>query len=400
MSVSTCVRGRRRSKQNIARVEELWNESRAAIRIERSRTCAARFSIADCFYAPVAFRFQTYGVTPQGDAKPYLSALLRASVRARMGSGGAGGDDGHRGRRAARRLSRQAPRRRPLVGPMADPALAALQDTVRAAADARRPLTIRGGGTKAFYGEAVAGRHCRHDCACRHRRLRAHRSSSSRRAWNAARRCRERRCAAQRTDARLRAAAFRVRRRRWAVRSRRASPGRDGRTRARRAILCWAFASSTATGEDARFGGRVMKNVAGFDVVAADDAVRWARCGVITEVSLKCLPLPKAEATSGGRMLGRRIDPPRESLGRASAAALRNVLARRATVGAALRRRARGRRGDAVDWGRRRSRRRGVLAQRPRSHRIRSSSRRGSGDVALWRLSVKASAAATCDRAA
>ncbi len=28
------------------------------------------------FYAPVAFRFRTYGVAPQGDAVPYLAALL------------------------------------------------------------------------------------------------------------------------------------------------------------------------------------------------------------------------------------------------------------------------------------------------------------------------------------
>jgi len=34
------------------------------------------FSIADCFYGPVAFRFQTYDVHPRGAAGDYLRALL------------------------------------------------------------------------------------------------------------------------------------------------------------------------------------------------------------------------------------------------------------------------------------------------------------------------------------
>lgn len=38
-----------------------------------------------------------------------------------------------------------------------DPALVELRDRVRAAAAARRPLCIRGGGTKDFYGEALVG---------------------------------------------------------------------------------------------------------------------------------------------------------------------------------------------------------------------------------------------------
>ena len=62
-------------KSNIARIEELWNESRRRFGSGGPYLCG-RFSIADCFYAPVAFRFQTYGVTPQGDAKAYLTALL------------------------------------------------------------------------------------------------------------------------------------------------------------------------------------------------------------------------------------------------------------------------------------------------------------------------------------
>ena len=37
--------------------------------------CGA-YSLADVFYAPVAFRFQTYGVQPAGAAGTYLKSLL------------------------------------------------------------------------------------------------------------------------------------------------------------------------------------------------------------------------------------------------------------------------------------------------------------------------------------
>ncbi len=49
-------------------------------------------------------------------------------------------------------------------------------------------------------------------------------------------------------------------------------------------------------GVDLSFGGRVMKNVAGFDVARLMTGA-MGTLGVITEVSLKCLPLPRAEAT-------------------------------------------------------------------------------------------------------
>jgi glycolate oxidase FAD binding subunit len=49
-------------------------------------------------------------------------------------------------------------------------------------------------------------------------------------------------------------------------------------------------------GDDLSFGGRVMKNVAGFDVSRLI-AGSLGTLGVIVEVSLKCLPRPKAELT-------------------------------------------------------------------------------------------------------
>lgn len=50
------------------------------------------------------------------------------------------------------------------------------------------------------------------------------------------------------------------------------------------------------TGCDLTFGGRVMKNVAGFDV-ARLMAGAMGTLGVLVHISLKCLPLPKMEAT-------------------------------------------------------------------------------------------------------
>ena len=49
-------------------------------------------------------------------------------------------------------------------------------------------------------------------------------------------------------------------------------------------------------GDELAFGGRVMKNVAGFDV-SRFLAGSLGTLGVILEVSLKCLPLPRAEMT-------------------------------------------------------------------------------------------------------
>ncbi len=60
---------------NIARVEEIWTESRRRFGAGGAFLCGA-FSLADVFYAPVAFRFQTYGVQPAGAAATYLKALL------------------------------------------------------------------------------------------------------------------------------------------------------------------------------------------------------------------------------------------------------------------------------------------------------------------------------------
>jgi glutathione S-transferase len=61
---------------NIARIESIWNESRRRHGTQGEYLCGA-FSLADVFYAPVAFRFQTYGVEPSGAAGVYLATLLQ-----------------------------------------------------------------------------------------------------------------------------------------------------------------------------------------------------------------------------------------------------------------------------------------------------------------------------------
>jgi len=60
---------------NIARIEEIWTESSRRFGQSDAYLCGA-FSLADAFFAPVAFRFQTYGVQPHGAAGAYLAALL------------------------------------------------------------------------------------------------------------------------------------------------------------------------------------------------------------------------------------------------------------------------------------------------------------------------------------
>jgi glutathione S-transferase len=61
--------------ENIARVAEIWTDSRRRWSKGGPYLCGA-FSLADAFYAPVAFRFQTYDVRPDGSAGEYLASLL------------------------------------------------------------------------------------------------------------------------------------------------------------------------------------------------------------------------------------------------------------------------------------------------------------------------------------
>lgn len=59
---------------DIARIEEIWDEGLA--RFGGPFLAGAEFSAADAFFAPVAFRFQTYSVTLATPAADYLGRLL------------------------------------------------------------------------------------------------------------------------------------------------------------------------------------------------------------------------------------------------------------------------------------------------------------------------------------
>jgi glutathione S-transferase len=60
---------------DVVRVSEIWNEGRNRFGTGGAFLCGA-FSLADVFYAPVAFRFRTYDVRPEGVAGRYLQDLL------------------------------------------------------------------------------------------------------------------------------------------------------------------------------------------------------------------------------------------------------------------------------------------------------------------------------------
>lgn len=60
---------------DIARVTEIWTEGRRRWSGGGAYLCGA-FSLADAFYAPVAFRFRTYGVPLDGPAAGYLRTML------------------------------------------------------------------------------------------------------------------------------------------------------------------------------------------------------------------------------------------------------------------------------------------------------------------------------------
>ena len=60
---------------DIARIDAIWSEGRARFGGTGDFLCGA-FGIVDAFWCPVAFRFQSYGVTLTGPSLAYHQALL------------------------------------------------------------------------------------------------------------------------------------------------------------------------------------------------------------------------------------------------------------------------------------------------------------------------------------
>jgi glycolate oxidase FAD binding subunit len=174
------------------------------------------------------------------------------------------------------------------------PTLAALRERIVAAAKARSPLVIRGGGTRAFYGEPVTGEVLD---VTPHAGIVAYEPTelvitalagtplaqieATMRASGQMLAFEPPRFAAASTLG-------------GAIASGLSGPRRPYAGAARDMML--GVNILDGTGEELVFGGRVMKNVAGFDVARLMTGA-LGTLGVITQASLKCLPLPKAEAT-------------------------------------------------------------------------------------------------------
>ncbi|HIQ07460.1 MAG TPA: glutathione S-transferase family protein [Thiotrichaceae bacterium] len=66
---------------DIARIDEIWS-TYSQKTVDKGQWLMGEFSIADCFFAPVASRFQTYGVVLSSAAQQYATQLLaHQSVR-------------------------------------------------------------------------------------------------------------------------------------------------------------------------------------------------------------------------------------------------------------------------------------------------------------------------------
>ena len=177
---------------------------------------------------------------------------------------------------------------------MADSAFAALQDRIRAAHAAKQPLVIRGGGTKDFYGERCEGERLETTALTG---IDAYAPSELVITARAGTPLDEIEQAMAEHGQML------------GFESPRFGPGGTlggtiaaGLSGPRRpyagAVRDFVLGLKIVdgTGEALSFGGRVMKNVAGFDVSRLQTGA-LGTLGVITEVSLKCLPRPKVEAT-------------------------------------------------------------------------------------------------------
>ncbi|HMM51373.1 MAG TPA: glycolate oxidase subunit GlcE [Burkholderiaceae bacterium] len=181
-----------------------------------------------------------------------------------------------------------------MSAPASDPVLAELRDRVRAAAAAREPLCIRGGGTKDFYGQPPAG------------------EPLEMRGWHGivgyeptelviTARCGtplaevEAALAERGQMLAFEPPAFGAAATIGGVIAAGLSGPRRASAGAARDFVLGATLLDAA-GRELRFGGQVMKNVAGYDVSRLACG-SLGILGPILEVSLKVLPLPAAEAS-------------------------------------------------------------------------------------------------------
>ena len=177
---------------------------------------------------------------------------------------------------------------------MTEAVVAEWQARIRAAVAARTPLRIRGGGTKDFYGQALEGEvldttpcegivdydptelvmTVRAGTRLAHveRTLRAQGQMLA---------CEPPRFGEEATIGGFVAAGL-------------SGPRRPYAGAVRDIVL--GVRMLDGKGDDLAFGGRVMKNVAGFDVARLMTGA-LGTLGILIEVSLRCVPMPKAETT-------------------------------------------------------------------------------------------------------
>jgi len=177
---------------------------------------------------------------------------------------------------------------------MTDAALDALRDTVRAATAAHAPLAIRGGNTKHFYGAAVVGDVLDTRALTGIVDYEPTELVITARAGTLLADIE----AAMRENGQMLAfepphfdAGGTLG---GAIASGLSGPRRPYAGAARDLVL--GVRVLDGAGCEQRFGGQVMKNVAGFDVARLMTGA-LGTLGVLTEISLKCLPRPRTEAT-------------------------------------------------------------------------------------------------------
>ena len=177
---------------------------------------------------------------------------------------------------------------------MMEAVIASWQARIRAAVAARAPLRIRGGGTKDFYGQTLAG-DVLDTTACEgivdydptelvitvRAGTRLAHVERTMRAEGQMIACEPPRFGEGATIGGFVAAGL-------------SGPRRPYAAAVRDLVL--GIRIVDGKGDDLRFGGRVMKNVAGFDVARLMTGA-LGTLGVISEVSLRCMPMPKAETT-------------------------------------------------------------------------------------------------------
>ncbi len=92
----------------------------------------------------------------------------------------------------------------------------------------------------------------------------------------------------------------------------------------------------TGRAEVLRFGGEVMKNVAGYDISRLMTGA-FGTLGVLLDISVKVLPIPTTGRTTGADLLAGGGDRAHDGLGRQAAADQRDLFRRRAALGSIVR---------------------------------------------------------------